>query len=61
MKTTIDNRRTVISWWIYHRLDSFETELDPHDIRNFIDEVENDLKLADSILSREYEEYIPQF
>jgi len=58
---TIDNRRTVVSWWIFHRQDTFSGTPEPSDIRRFIDEAEGDLPGADSILAEQYEEYTPQF
>jgi len=59
---TIDNRLTIISWWITHKMDGLSIdEINPDRFRKLIEEAESDLEKCDSILALEYEEYIPQF
>ena len=62
MKVTIDNRRTVLEWWLYSRLNNQPLGItDPRFIRQLIDQAEDNLKKCDSELAQLYDEYVPQF
>ncbi len=61
MTTTLNNRATVVSWWIHYKTDSFFSTPTPEDYYRLVNEAETRLEECDSILAREYEEYIPQF
>lgn len=54
---TIDQKRTIISWWIFYQLDTFRNVAEPEDIRQLIDEAEDNLEDCDSKLESKYEEY----
>jgi len=61
MTVTIDNRLTVVSWWLYYKADVFAAILGPKDYYKLIEEVEKNLKECDAKLAKQYEEYIPLF
>ena len=58
---TIDKRRTIASWWVWHHLQKGEPFTNIQGIYRLIAYAEEYLKECDAQLALIYEEYTPQF
>ena len=59
-EVTIGKRQTVVAWWIFYKTDTM-TAPTPDVFESLIAQAEDDLRLCDSILAEQYDEYVPQF